>query len=117
MADNSAKCGTTTVRYPDTCSYVCYCTPQGGCHWHVTCGDWTTSGTGFVRGESDPPTHPSVTVAGPLDSLAKSLEKAWKRPVIVPANLRGQKIRKRTIRGTPEEIADALGIQLKRRVR
>jgi hypothetical protein len=40
------------------------------------------------------------------------LQETWKRSVIVPANLRNRSIRKRTLGGTPEQIADALGLQL-----
>jgi hypothetical protein len=43
---------------------------------------------------------------------AKILEKAWNRRVTVPANLRRAKIRKRTFKGKPEQIAQALGLQL-----
>jgi hypothetical protein len=109
MADNKAKCGQITITYPSNCSYVCYCTPQSGCTWAVTCGDWTTGGKGLT---TTPPRHPSVTVAGKLDGIAKSLQKTWKRPVRVPANLSRRTIRRRTLRGTPQEIAQALGLRL-----
>lgn len=109
MADNKAKCGQITITYPSNCSYVCYCTPQSGCTWAVTCGDWTTGGKGLT---ARPPRHSSTTVAGKLDGVAKSLQKTWKRRVIVPANLRRRTIRRRTFRGTPQEIAQALGLKL-----
>jgi hypothetical protein len=44
------------------------------------------------------------------------LQENWKRRVIVPANLRNRKIRKRTLKGTPEEIAAALGLRLGRKI-
>jgi hypothetical protein len=53
-----------------------------------------------------------VTLDGNISVLSKTLQQAWRRRVIVPANLRDQRIRKRTLKGTPEEIADALGLQL-----
>jgi predicted amidophosphoribosyltransferase len=40
------------------------------------------------------------------------LQKSWNRRVIVPAKLRRVRIRRRTFKGTPEQIADALGVQL-----
>jgi hypothetical protein len=40
------------------------------------------------------------------------LAKAWQRRVTVPPRMRGQKIRKRTLKGSPEEIAAALGLRL-----
>lgn len=109
MADNKAKCGEVPITYPSTCSYVCYCTPNDGCHWSVTCGDWTTGGKGLT---SHHPPKVSATVAGPLLGIAKSFQKTWKRPVRVPAKLRRRKIRKRTVRGSPQQIAQALGLQL-----
>jgi hypothetical protein len=61
----------------------------------------------------NPPSHtPSVTVVGPLLLCAKALGETWKRRVIVPAALRTKTIRKRTLKGTPEQIAEALGLKL-----
>ena len=110
--EKQAKCGNTPIRYPSECTYVCYCVPNGGCHWSVTCGDWTTSGTGLVR-DSDPHPHPHTTVDGKLVVAAKILAKRWKRPVVVPPALRKRTIRRRTFKGTPAEVAQALGLQLK----
>jgi hypothetical protein len=107
--DNKATCGKITITYPADCSYVCYCTPQSGCHWAVTCGDWTTGGKGLV---AERPRQPHLTIAGTLEACAKILQKEWKRPVTVPAKLRNRKIRKRTFKGTPDEIAHALGLEL-----
>jgi hypothetical protein len=53
-----------------------------------------------------------VTLDGNISVLSKILQETWKRRVIVPANLRNRSIRKRTLRGTPEQIANALGLQL-----
>jgi hypothetical protein len=107
--DNKVTCGKITITYPGDCSYVCYCTPESGCHWSVTCGDWTTGGKGLI---AERPTQPHATVAGKLEACAKILEQRWKRPVIVPTKLRRRTILKRTFRGTPEQIARALGLEL-----
>ncbi|MGZ5475713.1 MAG: hypothetical protein ACXW29_04630 [Thermoanaerobaculia bacterium] len=72
-------------------------------------GTLDTSGTGLV---STPPKHPSVKISGELAVCAKALGKLWKRAVIVPSNLRNKKVRARTLKGTREEIAEALGLQL-----
>ena len=109
MVENVEKCGSTTIRYPSECSYSCICGAYG-CRWEVKCGDTLFTGEGFKPPK--PPKHPVVTIAGDLDELAKALQKAWKRRVIVPEQLRGRRIRKRTIRGTPEEVAHALGLEL-----
>jgi hypothetical protein len=53
-----------------------------------------------------------VTISGELAAVAKCLERQWKRRVIVPPELREKTIRKRTLQGTPEEIAHALGLRL-----
>jgi hypothetical protein len=112
---NTATCGKTTVTYDERCAYTCGCLPGQGCNWIVSCpdgkGGWIyTSGTGRV---ANPPSHPpTVTVAGPLALCAKALEKIWKQPVIVPAALRTKILRRRTLKGTPEEIAHMLGLRL-----
>ena len=107
--DQKATCGKITVTFPGDCSYVCYCTPESGCRWAVTCGDWTTGGKGLT---AERPRQPHMTVVGTLGVCAKILEQRWNRRVIVPAKLRSRKIRKRTFRGTPEQIAQALGVEL-----
>ena len=107
--DNRATCGKITITYPANCSYVCYCTPQSGCTWAVTCGTWTTGGKGLTSAR---PPRAQATVAGKLDALAKILAKRWNRPVTVPASYRRRTIAKRTLTGTPEQIADALGVKV-----
>ena len=107
--DISNKCGKITITYPPECSFVCYCTPESGCTWSVTCGTWTTGGKGLT---AERPLQPHATVAGKLEVCAKILEQRWHRRVIVPAELRDRTIRKRTFRGTPEQIAQALGLEL-----
>ena len=102
-------CGKTEVTYDDRCSYHCSCLPDAGCKWTVHCpGNITTTGTGMTT----PGGKPHVTVAGDLAVCAKMLAKAWKRRVIVPTALRARRIRSRTLEGTPEEIAQALGLRL-----
>jgi hypothetical protein len=108
MADNKVTCGKITITYPSNCSYVCYCTPESGCHWAVTCGDWTTGGQGLI---SDAPDG-HATVAGDLEACAKMLQKQWNRSVKVPKNLRGRRVRQRRLEGAPEDIARALGLEL-----
>jgi hypothetical protein len=63
-----------------------------------------------LGGHSSKPPH--VTLDGNISVFAKTLQEHWKRRVIVPPKLRNRKIRKRTLKGTPEEIADALGLKL-----
>ena len=114
MVDQRQVCGTVPITYPSDCTYVCVCNPQFGCNWSVKCGDWTTGGRGLaaenVPGE---PHKPHVTIHGDLEVAAELLAKGWKRTVKVPEGLRGKLIkRKRTIEGTPEEIAKALGLEL-----
>ncbi len=113
--DQKAKCGEITITYPGDCSYVCYCTPESGCHWAVTCGTWTTGGKGLISNRR--PKHRRATLSGKLEGVAKILEQRWKRRVIVPAALRRKTIRKRTIKGTPEEMAAALGLELGKKLK
>jgi hypothetical protein len=114
VARVSQTCGKTTISYEDTCGYCCNCSPTAGCSWIVGCPDGSggltyTSGTGLVV---SPPKFPVVTVAGSLQACAQILAKIWKRPVIVPVNLRTKTLRKRTLKGTPAEIAKTLGLEL-----
>jgi hypothetical protein len=62
--------------------------------------------------EPQHPRHPHGKVAGKLEDCAKIFEKLLKRPVIVPPKLKGRTIKKRTLRGTPEQIAQAIGLEL-----
>jgi hypothetical protein len=117
MAEKTQKCGSKTIRYPGECTYSCVCPGGNGpCTWTVTCGDGPPfSGTGLTLSQGENggyPKGPQVTLDGKLSVLSKMLQETWKRRVIVPANLRNRTIRKRTLRGTPEQIADALGLKL-----
>jgi hypothetical protein len=108
----ATTCGKTQINYDERCSYSCVYT--AGFKWTVSCPDGkggytTTSGTGIVK---HPPKIPTATIAGDLEVCAKMLSNVWKRPVIVPVSLRGTRVRKRTVKGTREEIALALGLQL-----
>ena len=112
MADKVQKCGIRTITYPPECSYTCSC-PAGNapCTWTVTCHGTVFTGTGLIApGQPERPPHAHVD--GALGDIAGMLAKAWQRRVIVPPKLRGRKIRTRTLKGTPEQIAAALGLQL-----
>jgi hypothetical protein len=113
----SATCGKTQLSYSESCSYTCSCGAgkEPKCAWMVSCPDGkggfnTTSGTGHG---GQPHRHPVLTVAGNLEACAFSLSRLWKRKVTVPKQLRGKRIRKRTLKGTPEEIAKSLGLELR----
>jgi len=110
MAEKVEKCGSKTIRYPGDCSYSCVC-PAGNspCTWTVNCQGTIFTGTGLV---AQTPGKPHVTLAGDIAVCAQMLQAAWQRRVIVPPELRGRKIRRRTFKGTPEQVAQALGLKL-----
>lgn len=112
MAEKVQTCGSKKIRYPSTCSYSCVC-PAGNspCTWTVTCGDTIFTGTGLMA-LGQPERSPHATVDGAIADIANTLATAWQRRVIVPPNIRGKKVRKRALKGTPEQIAAALGLQL-----
>jgi hypothetical protein len=88
--------------------------PKVGCTWTVSCpdgqgGSIDTTGTGLV---AHPPKFPVVTIVGDLEACARMLSKTLKHKFIVPERLRGKRTRKRTVKGTPEEIARALGLRV-----
>ena len=110
MVENRQVCGTTPITYPSECTYVCICSPGYGCNWSVKCGDWTTGGRGLEL-EGEHTSH--VAIHGDLAIAAELLAKSWKRTVRVSEPMRGKVFkRKKTVEGTPEEIAHALGLQL-----
>ena len=121
----TSKCGTNNVTYDEKqCTYTCYCQPGGcygtqSCSWAVSCpdgkGGWTTvSGTGRVEGNLS---DPKVTVAGTLEGLAINLSKMWGRRISAAKVGRTKKRIKRTLSGSKEEIARALGLELMRKPR
>jgi hypothetical protein len=112
MAEKVQTCGSKTIRYPSSCSYSCVC-PAGNtpCTWRVNCGGTIFTGSGLTS-TGQPGTPPHASVEGTLGDIANMLAKAWQRRVTVPPRMRGQKIRKRTLKGSPEEIAAALGLRL-----
>ncbi|PWU24795.1 MAG: hypothetical protein C5B48_04585 [Candidatus Rokuibacteriota bacterium] len=118
MAQKTQTCGKTQVTYDDDkCEYVCVCSKS--CTWEVNCkGGITVSGTGLVRNGSGngKGTRPgwSVQVNATLGFVAKALEKKWRRPVAVPHGMRNKRVA-RSVKGSPEEIAKALGLQLGKR--
>ncbi len=114
MAEKVQKCGSKTIRYPAERSYSCVC-PAGNspCTWRVKCpGLPPFTGSGLVASDHHPPKPPHVTLDGTMADIAEMLQQTWQRRVIVPPNLRGRKIRKRTFKGTPDQIASALGFKL-----
>jgi hypothetical protein len=110
----TGKCGTATVEYDDSCSWLCSCNPGQPCQWDVICGTKrVASGTGRVMGDDGAGTsrQPRVTIEGTLDDAVVALEKLWGRGVSVPSEVRGEEVRE-TVTGTPEEMARALGLKL-----
>jgi hypothetical protein len=117
VAQKTQTCGKTKVTYDDDkCGYVCVCNKS--CTWEVNCqGGITISGTGLVRnGSGNGSSRPgySVQANATLGFIAKVLEKKWRRPVVVPRDLRDKRVARR-VKGSPEEIAKALGLQLGKR--
>ena len=111
MAEKVEKCGSKTIRYPSECTYSCICPAGSGpCAWTVICNGTVFTETGLTAPAGSK--HPHVTLAGDIAVCAQILQQAWGRRVIVPANLRRARIRRRTFKGTPEQIAAALGLQL-----
>jgi hypothetical protein len=114
MGRVTTTCGITSVTYEDICAYTCSCIPRKGCHWDVSCpnatgGFTTTSGSGHVE---TPPRFPTTTVSGPLGAIAHNLELQWERPVTVPPGLGEKIIPLKTIEGSHEEVAGALGLKV-----
>jgi hypothetical protein len=73
-------------------------------------GGWTIStGTGLTEPPKPRPKD-SIVVAGNLQACAVMLERLWKRPVAVPAKLKGTVVARRKLSGSHEEIAKALGL-------
>lgn len=108
-------CGKTTIDVDERCGYHCECSSTE-CNWTVACPDGQggyifTSGTGRQAPVREHPAG-AIVVAGSLVACARMLEKRWRRPVVVPAALRSKKLRRRALHGTPEEIAQALGLRL-----
>jgi hypothetical protein len=115
------QCGQTQVNWDSAkCSFVCTPWPSGKNYtWVVTCGKGkdivSVSGTGHEgEGGGKPPKGfgQLIEVAGSLEMLAVALQNDWKRPVKVPSKLKGKVLRTRTVKGTPEEMAKALGLTL-----
>ena len=71
-------------------------------------GETTTSGEGHEIGGH---AFPTVTIDGDLKVVAAFLSKRWDRPVSVPSKLARKRVQ-RTLSGSQEEIAHALGHQL-----
>src|SRR5262249_52147355 len=103
------KCGKATISYDEDCTFVCVQDKTGN-NWQVVCPKngktSTTSGEGHEISS-----HPSVFVDGILGFAVLALSKVWDRPVSVPKELAKKRV-KRTLSGSQEEIAGALGLKL-----
>lgn len=110
--DVSHYCGSKKITYPGDCTFSCVCPPNGKCAYTVICpGGVVFSGTEMVAPPDPEPPH--ITLAGNIATLAKMLEKTWKRRVTAPTKLRAKKIRARTFKNKkPEQVAEALGLTL-----
>jgi hypothetical protein len=109
-------CGKTTVEYDARCDWTCNCWAGKPCQWTVTCKDgqggfYTTEGTGLEEPGGDPGHKPGVKVNGTLGGIAVGLSHMWDRPVNCPPDL-GDKRVNGAFEGSPEEIAQALGLVL-----
>lgn len=120
MARVREKCCSLIIEYSTNCHYACWW-DGSGCHWHIFCpenggwhhaGGWTPLISPGSEGSGDGARPPGATVRGDLEACAKALAVAWERRVTVPQELRGRRLRKRTITRTPEEVARALGLTL-----
>lgn len=113
MAKVTKTCGKMTITFDDGCAYLCTCGAKDtGCDFVTTCPDG--KGGYNITIVSSPrtgsPKSPVTTVAGGLEALAFALSSLSKRNVSVPERLVGNVVGKRTIRGTPQEVAEALGL-------
>lgn len=114
----TGTCGTATVDYDDSvCAFQCHIPPLPGMHpqWSMACpdgmGGWTiVTGTGRVT--EPPPKHDVVTVAGNLQAIAENLQRLWKRPVMIRIDDERKTVHEQTLTGSPEEMAEALGLEL-----
>jgi hypothetical protein len=109
MALKKHQCGNKTISYEETCSFSCSCWTTFFCDWRITCnGKTVATGTSKPRVR---PTTDTIYVDGMLGDIAKSLEERWGRPVTVPRGMRSERITRRA-KGTPEQIAQRLGLKL-----
>jgi hypothetical protein len=114
----TGTCGTATVNYDDkVCAFQCQISliDNVKAQWSMACpdgkGGWTiTTGTGRVT--EPPPKHDVVTVAGNLQAIAENLQRLWKRPVMIRIDDERKTVHEQTLTGSPEEMAEALGLEL-----
>lgn len=117
--ERKETCGKTTITMPERAAYYCHCDYKSlppACTWVVVSRGTVFEGTGR---ESEPPPpgpppHSHFKISGPIAECAKGLERTWKRRVIVPRELKGTTVKRRTFKGdlTPERIAEGLGLNL-----
>jgi hypothetical protein len=65
-----------------------------------------------MRAGATPTLHVDHHLPDQFAAIARILEGRWKRRVVVPGKLYKRKIQRRTLSGTPEEVAEALGFEL-----
>jgi hypothetical protein len=104
------QCGSKTITSDDDCSFFCSCYTHFFCHWQIVC-----SGLVVGDGWNKPrvrPKEPTISVDGVLGDLAEALSKEWRRQVVVPRERRNERVTRR-VKGTPEQMAEALGLKLR----
>lgn len=121
MEQKEGKCGQATIKYDIRCIYSCVCDYRG-CKWSVECpggegGNTKTEGTSPPReDDSGDDSRDWFAVAGDIRAVADALEERWKHRIKVPESMEGKELRRQTVTGTPEEMADALGLRLGERL-
>jgi hypothetical protein len=118
----SFTCGSQTISYDNSkcksSTYACSC-DRRSCTWTVVCDGEIVEGTAPQakpgNGGGTKPLPPgvfSVVVRGRLSDAAKILERRWDRPIVVPTRIRSERMQRR-LRGTPDEIVEALGLRFR----
>lgn len=115
MADSGTTtrtCGNKSINYPSDSTFVCVCAPKGGkCTYTVIFPNGgSITGTDLVAPPKPKPPH--VVVSGSLQAIAVALERISKRHFVVPPTLRNKNVRMKTLRGTTEDMAEALGLEV-----
>jgi hypothetical protein len=100
----------------DPCGFACivhtHTDGTTSCEWSLDCGDGLPINGTVDTGRKHPkPLTGEVVVTGTLGAIASIFERMWRRPVSVPERRRMEEISRR-LKGTPEELAEALGLLL-----